>query len=323
MTLKKLSFLFIFLLILVAIVLLLDQKKGKRTFRTDLFDVDTAGITSLIIYPRPDQENPITLVRQETDWIVKGGDKEYPADPGMVKEMIRTLNDLKAERVAATDKSKWNEFEVEDSVSTRILVKKGRKTVSTLYIGKFSYQMPKNTNPYDYYNRQPKISTYVRVGDEKYVYVVNGFLSMVFNRKLNDFRDKLIVRSNSNDWNRLTFTYPGDTSFSMIKDKGKWTVDGLVIDSASAAEYLSSVAWISSEDFVDDQKPVTDKPDYMLKIEGDNMVSPIIISAFAAEPSHGCLIRSSLNEGAYFSGKRSGLTDRIFISKQKLLEAKK
>ncbi len=318
-TLKKLSFLFIVLLVLVALILLLDQKKGKKTFRTDLFDADTAAITSIIIYPRPEPDRPVTLIMQEGRWLVKGGDKEYPADQGMVKEMIRTLHDMKAARVAATDKSKWREFEVEDSLSTRVLVKKGKKTLSTLYIGKFSYQMPKNANPYDY-NRQPKISTYVRVGDENQVYVVDEFLSMVFSRRLNDFRDKVIVRSNRNDWTSLTFTYPGDSSFSMVKDQGKWTLDGNMIDSARAEEYLSSVTWISSEDFADDQRPASDKPDYTLKIEGDNMVSPIIISAYAADTVHGCLIRSSLNESAYFSGRKSGLADRIFISKKRLLE---
>jgi hypothetical protein len=323
MTLKNLSFVFISLLILVALVLLIDQKKGKRTFRTDLFDADTAEITAIIIHPKGDQSKPLTLIKKEPDWLLKSEEKEFTADPGMVKEMLRTLNDLKASRVAATDKARWQEFEVDDSLSTRVLVKKGRKTVSTLYIGRFSYQMPKNANPYDYYNQQAKISTYVRVGDEKFVYVVEGFLSMVFNRNLNDFRNKVIIRSNRNDWNRLTFSYGADSSFVMTREKGLWSVDGTIIDSALADEYLSSVTWISSEDFVDDQKPVSDKPDFSLKIEGNNMVSPVVISAFTADTTHGYLIRSSLNEGVYFSGKKSGLTERIFISRKKLLGSEK
>ncbi len=322
-TVKNLSFVFIFLLILVALILLVDEKKGKRTFRTDLFNADTTEVTTIIIYPRLDQDNPLTLAKAEPDWLLKSGQKEYAADPGMTKEILRTLNDLKASRVAATDKERWKEFEVDDSLSTRVLVKKGRKTVSSLYIGRFSYRMPKNTNPNDYYNQQPKISTYVRVGDEKFVYVVEGFLSMIFNRNLNDFRNKVIIRSNRNEWNKITFTYPGDSSFSLIKEKGTWSVDGIEIDSARAEEYLSSVTWISSEDFVDDQKPGSDKPDLSLKIEGDNMVSPIVISAFTADTTHGCLIRSSMNKEAYFSGKQSGLADRIFISRKKLLGKEK
>jgi len=39
----------------------------------------------------------------------------------MAKEILRTLNDLKASRVAATNKERWKEFEVDDSLSTRVL----------------------------------------------------------------------------------------------------------------------------------------------------------------------------------------------------------
>ena len=322
-TLKKLSFFFIFLLILVVLVFLIDQKKGKRTFRTDLFDADTAEITAIIIHPKSDYNKPLMLVREKSGWLLKGDDKQFSADPGMVKEMLNSLNDLKALRVAATDKAKWKEFEVDDSLSTKVLVKKGKKVVSTLYIGRFTYQMPKNANPYDYYNQQAKISTFVRTDDEKFVYVVEGLLSMVFNRNFNDFRNKVIIRSNRDDWNRLTFSYPSDSSFIMIKDKGSWSVDGNLIDSAKVYEYLNSIAYVSSENFVDDQKPVSQKPDYSLKIEGDNRLRPIVISAFAADTTHDYLIRSSENEGVYFSGKQSVIMEKIFISKNKLLNNKK
>ncbi|MBN1416013.1 MAG: DUF4340 domain-containing protein [Bacteroidales bacterium] len=317
---KKLSFLFIFLLLLVTLVFLIDQKKGKKTFRTDLFDADTAEITAIIIYPRSDPDKPLTLIRDKSDWVLKSGEKQFSADGGMIREMLRNLNDLKALRIAATDKAKWQEYEVSDSLSTKVQVKKGKKTVSTLYIGRFSYQMPKNTNPYDYYGRQAKISTYVRTGEEESVYVVEGFLSMTFNRSVNDFRNKVIIHSNQNDWNRLTFSYPADSSFTLIKDKGSWSVDGIVIDSAQVYGYLNSIAYVSSEDFVDDQKPVSNRPDYSLKIEGDNMIKPILISAFAADTTLGCLISSSMNEGVYFNGKKSGIPEKIFISKRSFLQ---
>ena len=319
LTIKKLAFLFVFLLVLVVLVLLKDQKKGKDTFRTDLFETDTAEITALIIHPKASQNELFTLVKEKSVWLLKSGDKEYSADAGMVKEMLRTLNDLQATRVAATDKDRWKEFEVDDSSATKVLVKKGKKVVSTLYLGKFSYAMPKNTNPYDYYNRQPKISTYVKIGDEKYVYVVEGFLSMVFNRSINDFRNKTIIQSNQNDWKRLTFSYPADSSFTLIKEKGSWYLDGTMIDSAQAYAYLSSIAWVTSEDFVDEQKPVSGKPEYSLKIEGDNMVKPVVIKAFASDTTNGYLITSNLNEGIYFSGKLSGVLDRVFISRNRLL----
>ena len=51
-TLRKLAVFFVILLALVVAVLLMDQKKGKSTFRTDLFEADTADITAIIIRTR-------------------------------------------------------------------------------------------------------------------------------------------------------------------------------------------------------------------------------------------------------------------------------
>jgi hypothetical protein len=319
LTIKNLGILFVFLLIIVVLVIFIDQRRGKRTFRTELFDADTSKVTEIIIRPKSDTENPLQLLKSNSGWVLKSNKKEFEADPGMVNEILRTLKDMRASRIAATDKSKWRNFEVTDSSATRVTVKKGGKTVSTLYIGKFSYQMPKNTNPYSYYGQQAKISTYVRIGSKDNVYAVEGFLTMLFNRNINDYRNKVIIRSNRNDWKSLTFSYPADSSFKMIKDKDKWTIDGNIIDSAIADEYLSSITWFSSEDFVDDLKPLSSEPVLTLKIEGDNIVKPIIVKAFASDTTHQYLISSSMNEGTYFSGKKSGLTGRIFISKNKLL----
>lgn len=320
---QKLAVFFFILLAMVVVVLLVDQKKGKRTFRTDLFEADTADVTAIIIRSRADRDNPVILEKKKSGWQLKSGDRQFNAEPFMVQEMLRALHDLKASRVAATDKAKWKEFEVDDSSATKIEVKKDKKLVSTLYLGKFSYQMPKNANPYDYYNQQPKISTYVKVGDEKQVYVAEGFLSMIFNRSINDYRNKAIIRSNSNDWTRLTFSYPADSSFAMVKEKGFWAVDGMPVDSVIAAEYLQFIASASSEKFADDQKPLSGKPDFSLKIEGDNGVNPIVISAFIADSTHGYLIQSSENEGTYFSGKQSGLFYRIFVSRERFFNTGK
>jgi hypothetical protein len=322
-TILKLAGVFIFLLALVVVVLLVDQKKGKKTFRTDLFEADTAEVTAITIRTRAEPDQPITLEKRKSGWHLKSGDRQFSAEPDRVQEVLRTLDDLHATRVAATDKARWKEFEVDDSSATKIVVKKDKKTLSTLYLGKFSYQMPKNANPYDYYNRQPKISTYVRVGDEKFVYVAEGFLSMLFNRNINEYRNQAIIRSNKADWTRLTFTYPADTSFVLAKEKGIWSADGIVVDSSGAAEYLGSIESVSCANFVDDQKPLSGKPDFSLTIEGDNRVSPIVISAFAADSMHGYLIRSSENEGVYFSANQSGLMNRIFVSRKKFLNTGK
>jgi hypothetical protein len=315
---KLLSVIFAVLLILVIIIYYMDSKKGERTFRSNIVDIDTSKVTSIIIYPKRSREEPVEIQRKGNLWKIKTGQKLFNADENIVNNILKTLTELRPKRVAATDRSRWKEFEVTDSLATRVKLITGKKTGADIYFGKFSYQQPKNQMAY-YYNQRGTINTYIRIAGDKIVYVVEGYLGMTLNRELNDFRNKSILRSNISDWTRLSFVYPADSSFYMVKEGGKWLVNGLPADSGSVADYLNSISWLSSSDFIDDQKPMYSEADFTLKIEGDNFVRPIQIEAFKADTANKYLITSSLNEGTYFSGAKSKLTEKIFIGKRKFL----
>lgn len=314
LSLKSLLIIFIVLLAIVLVIFYFDSKKGERSFRANIVEVDTSKITSIIIYPRTGNEGPVEILKKDTHWKINFKDKLLNADNDLVKNMLNTLIELKPKRIAATDKSKWKEFEVNDSLSTRVQLLAGRKTAADLYIGKFSYQQPKGQMP-DYYNRRGTMTTCVRLADEKIVYVVDGFLSMTFNRNINDFRKKTIIRSDNKNWTRLTFTYPADSSFILVKEGDSWMIDGLQADSASVYKYFNTISWLNSQDFVDDRKPLSDEPAFALVIDGDNFTAPINIKAFPADTVHEHLITSSLNKGVYFSGSSSQLSEKIFAGK--------
>jgi len=315
---KSLIIIFAILLILVIIIFYMDSRKGERTFRSNIVDIDTSKVTSIIIYPKSYRDEPVKIQRKGYLWKIKSQQKLLNADENIVNNILKTLTELKPKRVAATDKSKWKEFEVTDSLATRIQLITGKKTEADIYFGKFSYQQPKDQMAY-YYNQRGTITTYVRIANDKIVYVVEGYLGMTLNRELNDFRNKAILRSNKSDWTRLSFTYPADSSFYLVKEGGKWLVSGLMADSGSVADYFNSISWLTSSDFVDDQKPLYGEPDFTLKIEGDNFVKPIQVYAFKADTINRYLITSSLNEGAFFSGAKSKLTEKIFVGKNKFL----
>lgn len=315
---KSLSIIFAVLLILVIIIFYIDSKKGERTFRSNIVDIDTSKVTSILIYPKRSNLEAVEIQRKGSLWKVKSGQKLFNADENIVNNILKTLTELKPKRVAATDKSRWKEFEVTDSLATRVKLITGKKTQADIYFGKFSYQQPKNQMAY-YYNQQGTINTYVRIAGDKIVYVVEGYLGMTLNRELNDFRNKSILKSNKSNWTRLSFTYPADSSFYLAKEEGKWLVNGLPADSASVAEYLNSISWLSSSDFIDDQKPLHSEPEFILKIEGDNFTRPIQIKAFKTDTANRYLITSSLNEGTFFSGRKSKLAEKIFTGKSRFL----
>ena len=311
---KWLVGIFSILLVLSVIALISSNSKStisrNRTFKSELTDFDTTKVTQIYIYPKMKKE-AIILSKSGEDWKVAVGDKKYNADPNSIRGMISTLLNLRATRLAANDKSQWAQYEVTDSAASRVQLIEGKKTVVDLYLGKFSYQQPKNMNPYNY-QQQGKMTSYVRLAGDKEVYAVEGLIAMSFNRQAGDFRNRTIIRSNKESWNRLAFTGP-DKTFNLVKQGDKWIIDGMMADSATVVKYLSSLAWLSNSNFVEESVMSSDKPLYTLSIEGENLPSPIRVSAFPADTTNKYAIGSSLNEGAFFSGSSNGLFEKIFV----------
>ncbi len=304
-------------LLLIVLLVTLNDKKAtlnrNRSFRSQLTDFDSARVTSVVIYPKS-QKDQIVLKKDGRSWSVQEGNKKYSADESAVKNAIENLISMTAIRMASRDKSSWKEFEVTDSSSTRVQVLTGKKVVADLFIGKFTYQQPKNANQYQYMRQRGTLTSYVRIAGDDAVYALDGLLSMTFNRQASDFRNRVIIKSEAKDWNKLSFAIPGG-SFNLIKQNEKWMIDGILADSASVAKYLNGIQNLSSVNYID--QPALDKtePDYTLSIEGANLQNPIKIKAFRTDTANMYALTSSMNEGSYFSGKQSGLFTKIFVDK--------
>jgi hypothetical protein len=307
-------------LLLIVFFLTLHDKEGStnrnRSFKSKLTDFDSAQVTSLIISPKSNKEQFI-LKKEGKIWTVSSNEKKYNADEPGIKNLIGSLISLNPMRVAAKDKTSWNEYEVSDSSSTRVQVFSGNKSLADIYIGKFTYQQPKNANPY--VRQQGTLTSFIRVSGDNAVYALDGLLSLTFNRQASDFRNHSILNSDSKNWNKLTFTGPTG-SFNLEKQNNEWMIDGMLADSAQVAKYLTSIEHLNNTNFID--LPATDKttPDFMLNIEGINMPEPILIKAFKSDTTNLYAISSTLNEGTYFSGKTSDLFRKIFIDKNNLIQ---
>ena len=305
---RSLVYIFGTLLIIAAISQIMEKRKGERTFKSELAAFDTARVTSVIISDPKAGKNTLELVKTGHRWIMQSDGREYRTSRDNINSLLRELSELKAERLAATGKDKWKEFEVTDSLALRATVKGKNKTLADLMVGRFSWQ-PSN-NPYD---RQGIMTTYVRIADEKEVYAVNGFVRMGISPDVSRFRDKTVVKANSDGLKKLTFQYPADSSFVLEKQGNAWVIQGQVVDSAKAAVYLSSLGNLSGDAFLD-EGPTTGQALFKLITEGGSAV-PVEVTAFAADSTEKYMITSSQNPDTRFSG-RSGLADRIFKSKE-------
>lgn len=319
---KVLIGIFAVLLLFTLLAILRNKSQSTasrdRTFKSELTDFDSSAVNKLIIYPKNKSES-IELSKVDNNWLVSIGETKYNADPNAVKGMLGNLVDLRATRIAANNKSQWAKYEVTDSAATRVKAYAGKKVVSDIYIGKFSYQQPKNPNPY--MQQQGKMTSYVRLEKDKEVYAVDGFLSMTFNRQPNDFRNRVLVKSLKDQWTKLNFTGPSEI-FNLIKQGTSWMIDGLETDSATTVKFLNSLAGLYSSDFVEASVLVSEKPSYTLTIEGENMTAPIKVYAYKADTSNQYAISSSMNKGSYFSGGKSGLFEKTFPTKESFFVSK-
>jgi Domain of unknown function (DUF4340) len=161
--------------------------------------------------------------------------------------------------------------------------------------------------------------SYVRVKGDENVYEVNGFLEFSFNQKASYFRDGTIVNDDLNNWTSLTFSYPSDSSFQMVKDTADyWLINNIKTDSAKAVNFLRTLSHLTGNDFIDDPvQTFSASPDYRLNIESTKL-GKITLTGY--QESGKLVIRASQNQDAYFNGNTNSLWQKIFVGKDYFLE---
>jgi hypothetical protein len=306
----------IILLVVLGLIFLISKltEKEDRTFKSEMVTVDTAVLTRMIITPKLGEEGKeVTFTKTGSEWKLESDGKSYKPDPSSVKNILSELVRMKSERVAATDDSKWAEFEVTDSTATRIKLYDNKKLLADLYVGKFNYTQPPQgqQNPYQQQSKG-KMSTYVRPAGDKEVYVVDGFIKMSIQANVNAYRDKTLFSANKDDLTKIAFSYPNNESFTMTKEGNHWFLNGQQADSAKTLRYLNKLAKVTSSNFIDDVVPLTTSPTHQVRIEGNNII-PVEIKAFPADSVNQFVITSSLVADAKYSGSKSGLFERVFV----------
>jgi hypothetical protein len=280
-----------------------DSRKGGRTFREELVDVSPDEVTSLEISPKVEGNKVIKLLKENDSWFVESGDKRYRADPSLPSAMINELNSMKPESVVATGDERRVQYEVTDSLGTRVKLFSGNNLLADLIIGKFSFSQPQ------------KMTSYIRLEGDKVIYGVDGMLGMSFNRNVDSFRDKTVIKSNSSDWSRLVYKYPADSSFTLEKAAEGWTVNGQPADSASVAEYFNAIRNLSDSRFAENKTGMS--VTHSLLIEGNNDMEKVEINGYYQEDGV-FMVESSQNRGNIFESTE--LAEKIFISSSSLLE---
>jgi hypothetical protein len=304
---KTKTLLIIFAILLVFVIASYFLKKGDSSFRNELVTIDSARVSSIVFTPKLTGKKEIRLSGEGNDWKMLYDGKTFSADVKLIQQIIGELKHIRADRVAATGEDKWKTYDITDSAGIHVKVMQGNETAADFVVGKFSYNQASRTP-----------NTYLRITGDKQVYSIAGYISMLFNRQPDLYRNKVIIDSKRNTWTKLTFHYPADSSFVLSKQGTQWMVDGIATDSNKITGFLNSLAQLRSTGFVDDVKTPVSPAVFSLQIDGDKS-GAITISASPADTINKQIITSSMNKNALFSGVKDNLFSRIFVPKSRFM----
>jgi len=218
--------------------------------------------------------------------------------------------------LAARKKDKWEKYQVTDSLGTRVILKdKSGKSLGDFIVGKFSYKQPPANQPN--YGGQNNISgySYVRSSGKPETFATDGFLSMIFNRDFNSFRDKTLLKLNPEYVKGVNIETPNET-VRLTSIDNVWIIGSENADSTKVANYFSSLQSLNGTK-MDDTYVIEGSPTHTCNIIGDNM-SNILIEAYETNGIY--KIKSSLNPDMIFESSAEGDDySKIFKSKSDLL----
>jgi len=309
---KILIIVFLVLVIIVAAVWIYDSRQGERSFRSELFEMDPAEVTAISIFPAGEE---IRLTKDGEAWMVISGAESYPADTAFVSNLLQTFLDAKPERVAGLDRNSWAEFQVTDTTGTRVVIEEQGDVIADVRVGKVSFSQPPQNQGYQR-SQNPIIKSHVRVAGDEKVYLVDGFLSLMFNEDPSYYRDKIICRFGEDQPVRFTCTYPGDTSFTLARSAGGWLVNELPADSMEVVSFLRSISNTMGNEFATAEEIPGITYTHHVKIEGNNM--PVVdLEGMKVDPANLYYIRSSANPSAVFRFTNPSVFQKIFVSREK------
>tara|TARA_Y100000310_G_C20662997_1_gene805830 strand:- start:1000 stop:1878 length:879 start_codon:yes stop_codon:yes gene_type:complete len=200
----------------------------SKSFKSELVTFDNDQVTKLEIMS---PEDTTVLNREGDSWKVG----EYVADPATVTATLSTLKGIKPSRLASRSKDTWKDFQVDDS-GTRVVTYEGDEKVLDIVLGRFNVE------------GQRSFYSYVRLTEEKDVYVAKDFMKMSVSTGSAAYRNDDILKINKDSITAIHFNYP-DSAFSLSKNGNKWFIDGSEADSAAVADYLGGLRFVNSRNF--------------------------------------------------------------------------
>ena len=292
----------------VCLVLFLGSKllKGNKTSSFDdaIVKVDSASVDRIQFISAGNHPEEFELKRKGSEWVAVKGEMSVPASTESIESILSQLSRLTAKRIVTNDISRYGEYEMTDSLASKVRVWEGKNQVADLEIGGFRFDQ--NTR---------SAFSFIKNAKKSEVYEVDGFLSMGLKARFNQFRDKQLVKASQEDLTSVEWTSHDQSRQVIVKEDGLWHYAGMeAVDSAQFNIYLTGLVNAQGNDFSDLTSTAGLTMLEKVTLTGNNMIDPTVISAFATHDTlKPFLIASSANPDAVFKSDSNGLYKKIFL----------
>src|SRR6185312_2859829 len=192
---KALLLILVALLAIFGIVRYFSTRNGENTFKTAIIPkIDSARMNGMVIFQKISKKGmplPFIFTRKGKEWYVSQGTVSGRAEQRSAQYMISQLEQISPDRLASNNPADWKEYNVTDSLGTRVALLYDKDTVLDVIVGRFSF-IPQGR----------KTISYLRLAGQKEVYATEGMLAMNITEELNAWRDRKIIPDNQfASWN--------------------------------------------------------------------------------------------------------------------------
>ncbi|MBK7869079.1 MAG: DUF4340 domain-containing protein [Ignavibacteriales bacterium] len=265
--------------------------------------LDSTGINRIEMIPK----GGCLVVFEKTgeEWLITlpgGSGKKVSAEGTKITSMISTIAELKVINLVSRKKEDLAGFGL-DTGATSLKLFSGEQSEFELLIGKSEMLSPQ------------EMGTYVKMVNADDVYLVSGFLDLMFNSDMTLYRQTQLTFGGSESWQEIDFK--GNENFTLKRNVTDWVIEGKKVDSAKISEYLNQLTTLEARNFADDIDPAKlGVPKSHLKVKTVSGREFEISAYFSGTDT---LITSSLGKGnIYRSTKEVPLYFKIFPGKRKL-----
>ena len=289
------------------------SSEKDRSFNSDLIQLDTAAVNSLVLNTKADGFETVKLQKENGNWLISKNNFTTKASSNAVNNLFNSLTTIKAKRIVAKNPDKWVDYEVEEGKGSRIQVFENGTVKEDFILGRFNF------------NQQTRSATsYIRLNNENEVYAIDGMTTMGLTQNFDAFRNKQLVSVNTNDLKIIRIEdNNSENSLELKKLNNTWSIDENPVDSTKIAEFTKGLANLAGAEFINDfdELKANELLFQQLTITADNLIEPISIQCYQdtarAKPF---IIHSSQNPDAYFASDAAGIYARLYKKMEDFVE---